>query len=194
MKTKKILQKLCRWLQKRLVAALDDLAAELPDTPDAPEAETTPESPPQSSETPVAPEQTADPTPAPAPAPALVFSFGGVKASPKEDSSCRISGLRMSRDGMSFHWDTGIPGSWKRGDTGKGPMVLACAFYWDAARSAWVGGKFDWIDESRSSRSFENIHDGYGGWDAAAFFAAARRAFCVMSADGKLRSNLLETT
>ena len=191
MKTKKILQKLCRWLQRRLVAVLDDLAAELPD---APEAETPPEPPPQSSETPVAPEQTADPTPAPTPAPPLVFAFGGVKASPEEDPNCQISGLRMDRAGMSFHWDTRIPSSWMRGDTDKGPMVLACAFYWDADRSAWVGGKFDWIDESRTTRSLENIHDGYGGWDAAAFFAAKRRAFCVMAYDGKLRSNLLETT
>lgn len=190
MKTKKILQKICRWLQKRLVAVLEDLAAEPPDTPDVPEAETTPEPPPQSSEAPVAPEQTADPTPAPT----LVFAFGGVKASPKEDPNCLISGLRMDRDGMSFHWCTRIPSSWKRDDTGKGPMVLACAFLWDAGRSAWVGGKFDWIDDSRSSRSLENIHDGYGGWDAAAFFAAKRRAFCVTSADGKLRSNLIETT
>ena len=29
-------------------------------------------------------------------------------------------------------------------------------------------------------------------WDAAAWDSATRRAFCVVSADGKLRSNLIE--
>ena len=91
---------------------------------------------------------------------------------------------------MSFHWDSKIPVDWKRGDTKKGPMILACAFFWNEKEQAWVGGKFDWIDEKRSSRSFENIRDGYNGWISEEFFWAERRAFCVMSADGKLRSNL----
>ena len=125
-------------------------------------------------------------------APALFFEVGGVKASPKEDERCRISGLRMTPDGLSFKWEFGIPDDWKRGrDEGKGAMVQACAFYCDAAHGGWVGGKFDWIDERRSTRDFKNIRERYNGWDPDAFFAAPRRAFCVMSADGKLRSNLL---
>lgn len=118
----------------------------------------------------------------------LVFRYGGVKADPAEDGRCRISALRIGGDSMSFHWDSSIPGDWKRKDGEKGPMILACAFYRDGDK--WIGGKFDWIDEKRSSRSFENIRDGYGGWDAGAFFGAPQRAFCVVSADGKLRSNL----
>jgi hypothetical protein len=69
-------------------------------------------------------------------------------------------------------------------------MVLACAFIWDGSR--WVGGKFDWIDEARSSRPLANIYEGYNGWDAKAWATAKRRAFCVASADGKFRSNLAE--
>jgi len=122
--------------------------------------------------------------------PILDFRFGGVKGKPAEDSRCRISKLRIGSDSLSIHWDTGIPSDWKRGDTKKGPMILACAFYEDGGK--WVGGKFDWIDEHRSSRSLENIHDGYGGWNAGAWNAAKKRAFCVMSFDGKYRSNLLE--
>lgn len=126
------------------------------------------------------------------PSPALLFRFGGVKATPAEDGRCRLSRLAIGADSLSFHWNTGIPSDWKRGDTKKGPMILACAFYFDDASERWIGGKFDWIDEHRSSRSLENIRTGYGGWDAAAWAAARRRAFCVMSADGKKRSNLLE--
>ena len=113
-----------------------------------------------------------------------------MKASPTEDPRCRVSGLKIGRDSLSFRWETKIPGDWARKDAGKGPMVLACAFIWYGDR--WVGGKFDWIDEHRSSRPLANIHDGYHGWDAGAWAAAKRRAFCVVSADGKLRSNLTE--
>lgn len=120
----------------------------------------------------------------------LDFRYGGVKAKPAEDSRCRISKLKIGGDSLSFHWDTGIPSDWKRGATEKGPMILACAFYRDG--SCWIGGKFDWIDEHRSGRSLENIHGGYGGWNAGAWNAAKKHAFCVMSFDGKYRSNLLE--
>ena len=132
------------------------------------------------------------PVDASAPSVVLDFRYGGVKAKPTEDSRCRISKLRIGSDSLSFHWDTGIPSDWQRGDTKKGPMILACAFYEDGGK--WVGGKFDWIDEARASRPLENIHTGYGGWNAAAWAAAKRRAFCVMSADGRHRSNLLEET
>ena len=130
-----------------------------------------------------------DPEPS-APSVVLDFRYGGVKAKPAEDSRCRISKLKIGSDSLSIHWDTDIPSDWKRGDTKKGPMILACAFYEDGGK--WVGGKFDWIDEHRSSRSLENIHGGYGGWNAGAWNAAKKRAFCVMSFDGKYRSNLLE--
>lgn len=69
-------------------------------------------------------------------------------------------------------------------------MVVACAFYRDGAR--WVGGKMDWTDEARSFRDTDKIHGGYNGWQSAGWDGAARRAFCVASADGKHRSNLIE--
>ena len=90
---------------------------------------------------------------------------------------------------MSHSWQTGIPSDWKRGSTSKGPMVVACAFYEEGGR--WIGGKMDWADEARSSRDTEKIHGGYNGWQSAGWDSAARRAFCVVSADGKLRSNLI---
>lgn len=121
----------------------------------------------------------------------LDFRYGGVKAKPAEDSRCRLSRLAIGADSLSFHWDTGIPSDWKRGDTKKGPMILACAFYFDDASERWIGGKFDWIDEHRSGRSLENIHGGYGGWDGMSWTAAKKHAVCVVSADGKFRSNLI---
>ena len=122
--------------------------------------------------------------------PRVEFRWGGVKANPTEDALCRVSGLRIGNGSLSFRWDAGIPRDWRRQDAGKGPMVLACAFVWSGDR--WVGGKFDWIDEARSSRPLANIYEGYNGWDARAWATAKRRAFCVASADGKFRSNLAE--
>ena len=122
--------------------------------------------------------------------PVLVFKYGGFKGDKAvEDSRCRISQLKIGSDALSFRWDTKIPGDWKRETLEKGPMIVVAAFVWDGGR--WIGGKFDWIDESRSSRSLENIKGGYGGWDGTSWTAAKRHAVCVVSADGKFRSNLL---
>lgn len=118
----------------------------------------------------------------------LDYRYGGFKGgSAKEDSRCRISNFKMGKSGCSLKWETEIPGDWKRGEGG---FVIAAIFYKDGDR--WVGGKFDWIDRSRSTRDFKNIDGGYNGWNASAFRAAKKHAFCVVSADGKLRSNLLE--
>ena len=166
----------------RAVVAIRE-AREKPEAPEAPEAPDATGAPDAATPEPSQPSQ-------PSPAPVLVFRYGGFDGSrAAEDPRCRISKLRIGKDSLSFHWDTGIPSDWPRGDTKKGPMILACAFYEEGGR--WIGGKFDWVDEHRSSRPLENVHDGYNGWDAAAWKAAKKHAFCVVSADGKFRSNLL---
>lgn len=121
--------------------------------------------------------------------PVLLFRYGGFDGSRAvEDQATWIEAFRFTSTGMSYQWASSSLRPWGLEDTEAG--ALACAFYEDGGK--WVGGKFDWIDEHRSSRSLENIHDGYGGWNAGAWNAAKRRAFCVMSFDGKYRSNLLE--
>lgn len=138
--------------------------------------------------------QASSDSPASPSSPVLVFRYGGFNGDRSaEDSRCRISRLRIGSDSLSFHWDTKIPGDWQRGDTKKGPMIVIAAFYQDSS-GRWIGGKFDWIDESRPARSLENIKGGYGGWDGASWTAAKKHAVCVVSADGKFRSNLLEET
>jgi hypothetical protein len=123
--------------------------------------------------------------------PVLDFRYGGFKGGgAKEDSRCRISSPKITKDKISWKWETKIPSDWKRGSTSKGPMVVACAFYWNGEK--WVGGKMDWCDEARTSRATDKIYGGYNGWQSAGWDAAKKRAFCVASADGKYRSNLLE--
>lgn len=123
----------------------------------------------------------------------LDFRFGGFKAKdPQEVAGCRIGNLKVGKDGLSYKWLEG--GCEKLGASSREDysQTVACAFYWDEKTQRWVGGKFDWISTSRTSRSFKNIKEGYGGWDSAAFFAAGKHGFCVVSKDGRKRSNFIE--
>ena len=121
----------------------------------------------------------------------LDFRFGGFNGNKaQEDPRCRLSSPKITKDKISWKWESGIPSDWKRFTTSKGPMVVACAFYREG--ETWIGGKMDWCDEARTSRECNHIHGGYGGWQSAGWDEAKRRAFCVVSADGKWRSNLIE--
>lgn len=123
----------------------------------------------------------------------LVWRFGGFDGSKAvEDPRCRLSSPTIMADSIRYKWESGVPSDWARNKTESGSLVIAAAFFWDEDAKKWVGGKFEWTDESRSSRDCRNIYEGYGGWHAAAWEYAAKRAFCVVSVDGKYRSNLLE--
>ena len=54
-----------------------------------------------------------------------------------------------------------------------------------------VGGKFDWISSSRSTRDFKNIYGGYGGWNLSNVPKTTTAAFVIVSKDGKWRSNIV---
>ena len=119
------------------------------------------------------------------------WRYGGFNGSrAQEVPGCRIGSLRVTRDGLSYKWESGGCESLGASDRGDYSQTLACAFFWDGEK--WVGGKFDWISTSRTSRSFENVHGGYGGWNASAFFGAKRHGFCIVSKDGRRRTNFIE--
>ena len=122
----------------------------------------------------------------------LVFKFGGFDGSKAvEDQNAQIKDLHMSKSGLSHKWAKGgceTLGSTSRTDC---DHTLACAFYWDGKQ--WIGGKFDWTSTSRTTRDFKNLNGGYKGWKPDLFWAASRRAFCIVSEDGKRRTNLIET-
>lgn len=120
----------------------------------------------------------------------LVWRYGGFDGSKSvEDANTQIKDLHMSKTGMSYKWAKGNLRNWGvTPDTEAG--ALACAFYWDGKQ--WIGGKFDHISTSRLTRDFNNL-DGYNGWKREPFFSASKRAFCIVSEDGRKRTNLLET-
>lgn len=124
--------------------------------------------------------------------PNLVFRYGGYKgAGAKEDPDTQIGALHMSKSGMSYKWTKGNLGNWGLAHTSAG--ALACAFYFDEKEGAWIGGKFDWISTSRTTRDWTNVRAGYNGWKPDPFFGAKKRAFCICSADGRKRTNLVQT-
>ena len=124
-------------------------------------------------------------------APVLVYRWGGFDGSRAlEDPATQIADLHMSKDGLRYRWAKGDLGNW--GLSRENAGALACAFYWDASAGKWIGGKFDWISTSRTTRDFKNL-DGYNGWKREPFFAAPKRAFCIVAENGRVRTNLLVT-
>lgn len=124
-------------------------------------------------------------------APVFLYKYGGFHGEGAvEDKETQIANLHMSRSKLSYSWAKGSLRNWGLADSQAD--ALACAFYWSPADGARIGGKFDWISTSRVTRGLENI-GGYNGWKPEPFFAAPKRAFCIVSKDGRRRTNLLVT-
>lgn len=120
--------------------------------------------------------------------PALEWAYGGVNgAKAKEDPSVVIGNFKLCRSGMSYSWVNSSLRAWGLADGDAG--ALACIFYEKGGK--YYGGKFDWISSSRTTRDFKNIEGGYRGWNSQEFFDASHYAFCIMSSDGKKRTNLV---
>jgi len=121
---------------------------------------------------------------------ALNWSMGGFNgAKAVLHDGVEIGSLNVGRDGMSYRWVRGGCEQLGAGSKGDYSKTLACIFYRDKA-GAWVGGKFDWISTSRTTRDFKNTHSGYNGWNAAAFDAATEFAFVIVGTGGR-RTNVI---
>jgi len=119
-----------------------------------------------------------------------IVSFGSPNCSKAtEDPNAQIKDLKIDKNGLSYRWAKG--GCENLGATSKSDYnhTLAVAGYGDG--KTFKAAKFDWISTSRTSRSFENIHEHYNGFDPDAFFSAKHRCFFIMSKDGKRRTNIL---
>ena len=128
----------------------------------------------------------------------LDWTFGGLDGSDYKWGSAGdvpvgpvIGDLKFSKDGLRFHYENelsawGLDYDEYDGDNGG---AIACLFVKDAD-GRWVGGKFDWISTSRTTRSFTNVFDGYNGWDLSNVPQTTEAAFVIVSRDGKWRSNV----
>lgn len=117
----------------------------------------------------------------------LVWKFGGVDASGAVPDGPEIQMLRCSAEEMSFDWVRDLS-CW--GLARDDAAALACLFV-QTADDEWIGGKFEWISSSRNRRSFENVFEGYNGWNLAGVPRSAMVAFVVVSRNGSRRSNVI---
>ena len=119
----------------------------------------------------------------------LNWSYGGFKGgSARPSAKARIMALKVSSSGMSYQWISG--GCEDLGASSPtDASCVACLFCLIGGK--WVGGKFDWISTSRKTRDFKNIKESYNGWPSNSIAAAEKYAFCIVSKDGKKRTNVI---
>lgn len=164
----RILKEIARFIKRYLA----------PDTPDPePQVDPTPEEKPE--EKPI--EQDV-----------IINSFGSPNCSKaKEDPDTQIKDLNVSNDGLSYKWAKGSLRNWGI-ENDHDARALAIMGYGTDGKT-YKCAKADWISTDRLSRSFENVDDGYNGFNGKEFRAAAYKCFFIMSVDGKKRTNVLCT-
>ena len=123
----------------------------------------------------------------------LVWRFGGFDGSrAAEDPATQIRDFRMDGRGMSYAWAKGDLGNWGLARTASGALI--CAFYFDERELRWIGGKFDWISSSRTTRDFVNIRGGYNGWSLSGVPNPCKVAFVIIDEGHRRRSNVIAGT
>ena len=120
----------------------------------------------------------------------LRWSYGGVHASGASPSAVTISGLSCSKNGLSFHYVRNLS-AW--GLSNSNAHALACLFV-QKSDGSWVGGKFDWISSSRTTRDFKNINGGYNGWNLRGVPNPCKVAFVIVDGSCGRRSNVISGT
>jgi hypothetical protein len=118
---------------------------------------------------------------------ALKWRFGHFGGSRAKLSSPQLAGLSCHGNTLSYRWVKGL-GGWglSNGDAG----AIAAAFV-QKADGSWVGGKFDWVSTSRSSRGLENVLAGYEGWNLSGVPNPCQICFVVVDVSGRRRSNVV---
>ena len=118
---------------------------------------------------------------------ALKWSYGHFGGSRAQLSSPQLANLKCSGNTLSYKWVQGLSG-WglSNGEAG----AIAAAFV-QKADGSWIGGKFDWVSTSRSSRGLENVLAGYEGWNLTGIPNPCQICFVVVDVSGRRRSNVV---
>ena len=117
------------------------------------------------------------------------WDFGGFHGEKAQAvPGCEIDGLCVGYNAMRYRWRKG--GCEMLGAAGPDDAsCLCCLFVLNSG--VWRGGKFDWISTTRTTRSMNNIHGGYRGWSTDVFAHAEAYAFCIVSKNGRKRTNTI---
>ena len=181
----KIKTKLEKLIDKWLKRLLGKLPAE------APAASAQQETPAETSQpAPAETPQTQPATDADAvPFDALDFRWGGFNGKSAQLAGCRVSGLRVTPNGLSYKWTVGGCEDLDRSCTHSNHSCT-CALFCRVG-GKWIGGKFDHISTDRRTRDFANIRESYGGWIPAALSRADAYAFVILDDGAKRRTNVI---
>lgn len=115
------------------------------------------------------------------------WQYGGFKGGGATLDTPRIKGLQVNGQKLAYSWAGADLSDWGLGHDQAG--ALACLFV-QLPGGEWVGGKFEWISTSRTSRTLEHC-EGYNGWTLAGVPNPCKAAFVIVAEDGKRRSNVL---
>ena len=161
--------------------ALDKLAEKWKDKLEQSKPEIPPETPPTKPEPdkPVAGDAVAFPS--------LQWQYGGFNANGAVLSTPRLSNASCNGRAYYYKWDVGLSG-W---GLGNGDAGAICAVFIERD-GRWIGGKFDWVSTSRAFRELKHL-ESYSTWPSSGIKLPLRGkvAFVVVSANGKLRSNVI---
>ena len=120
----------------------------------------------------------------------LDFCYGGFDGSHAILSDeVRIVLDSVTSSGLRYHFAAGDLRAIDPTNSHDNPNCIAALFVCGPG-GVWRGGKFDWISSDRLSREFFNIRTGYHGWPTDAVESADAYAFCIVSKDGRARTNL----
>ena len=121
-----------------------------------------------------------------------ITSFGSPNCSKaKPDPDTRIKDLKVDGNGLSYKWEKGSLRNWGIENDHDARALAIMGYCSDGKR--YKCAKADWISTDRLTRSFENIDEGYNGFNGKEFRAAPYKCFFIMSVDGKKRTNVLCT-
>lgn len=121
-----------------------------------------------------------------------IQSFGSPNCSKaQEDPDTQIKDLKVSNDGLSYKWSKGSLKNWGIENDHDARALAIMGYSTDAKQ--YKCAKADWISTDRLTRSFENVDEGYNGFNGKEFRKAAYKCFFIMSVDGKKRTNVLTT-
>ncbi len=115
----------------------------------------------------------------------LVWAYGGFNGSSAILDTPRLSNASCNGSTYSYKWDVGMS-AWGASDSDYSKSICAAFVERDGQL---VGGKFDWVSVSRSSRGLGHL-EFYSGWNES-LPLSGRVVFVVVNANGKLRSNVI---
>lgn len=124
----------------------------------------------------------------------LNWVYGGLTGVKSEYSLATITGLSASGNNMSYKWTVDSVTATKAlnsADKVKADLV-ACLFVKNSS-GKWVGGKFEWISVSRTTRQFGNIlNKHYNGWSLNGVPNPCDCAFVIVNPVTKTRTNVVK--